>query len=166
MSMRDEVRALILKEGPLTADKIIEGTDIEPRKVETMLWQMSNEGHLKKSGEGFATVYALGREKIRHAGPAKSASNAGKAGRAAAKVAKAAKAQRPRPAPRPKAKPAAVVDAPIACVQAIKPNVPKFLPAMAVDGRLIILGHDGPLVFSVEQTEQLAGLLAQHFDAA
>ena len=129
MSMRDAVRALLREQGPLTLDKIVEGTDIEPRKIETMLWQMTNEGHLKKTGEGFATLYALGREKI-------------------------------RPAGRPAAK------AQFACMQAIEPNVPKFLPAMSVDGRLIILGGDAPLVLSVEQTEQLAGLLAQHFDVA
>ena len=45
-------------------------------------------------------------------------------------------------------------------------NVVPFIPAMTADRRLVIIGGSQPVVFSEEQTQSIADLMAGHFEAA
>ena len=77
---------------------------------------------------------------------------------------KTAKSKGKRAAAKPAAPPKpAAAHAPRAAVPC---NVTPFTPAMTADKRMVIVGGSEPLVFSPEQTQSIADLVFENFEAA
>lgn len=124
------------------------GTE-EPRpKVMATLTRMKNEGEVKAfAGDSpRKTLYAT----IDSAGAPKA--NGSKSPKAASKPAKT-KAKTPPPEAKATSPPAP------AC------NVADFTPALTADRRLVIVGGSEPLIFSPEQTQNIATLMLDRFEA-
>lgn len=150
--LRTDITAALRKAGrKINSTELYEllGTD-EPRpKV------MSEIMALKKTGEVVSfpgdsprkTLYAIGSGSAPHPRPPSP--------RARGFADKTDK----KPAKPPKRKPKADPAPAASC------NVADFLPAMTADKRLVIVGGTEPLMFSIEQTQNIADLIFENFEA-
>lgn len=147
--LRTDITAALRKAGrKINSTELYEllGTDLPRPKV------MSEIMTLKKTGEVVSfpgdsprkTLYAIGSGS---APPPKAAKTPRKGS-----TKKRAKA----PKRKPKADPAPVASC----------NVTPFTPAMTADKRMVIVGGTEPLMFSIDQTQNIADLIFENFEAA
>lgn len=150
LQLRTDITTALRKAGrKIDSTELYEllGTDLPRPKV------MSAIMALKKTGEVVSfpgdsprkTLYAIGAG---NAPPPKTAKppRKGPTGK---------KDKTPAKPPKRKARPAPAASC----------NVADFLPAMTADKRLVIVGGTEPLMFSIEQTQNIADLIFENFEA-
>jgi len=153
--LRPSISAALAKAGrKLTAAELytLLGTSEPKKKVNATIFRMKTDGSIKAfSGDSpHKTLYAPGgangkAQPAAHAPPKNGKGNGHDHTHAA------------RPEPEASPKPGATPSA--------QCNVAQFVPAMTADKRLVMVGGSEPLIFSTEQTQSIADLIFENFEA-
>jgi DNA-binding Lrp family transcriptional regulator len=139
MDQQEQILAALKKLGPSAPRVIADTTGLDPSVCSYHLLALLKAKALKAAGTSNDRVYALHEQKLQSTPSAPPQKR-----KAPAKRRKAAKSAQPRATARPSA----------------------FLPAMTADLSLVLVnGTAAPQIFNPEQTQAIADLLLNHFEA-
>ena len=150
MSKQQQILAVFKPNAWLKKSDIARASDVDIGMAGYYLKQLVDEGKLSAIGATGDRMFALhGTAGATGSAPPPKAAKAPRKG-PAGKRAKTPKAPKPKAAPPRPAAPC---------------NVTPFTPAMTADRRMVIVGGSEPLMFSIEQTQSIADLVLDNFEA-